>query len=238
MSLLSPKPSPDATELPDAVRNVISSVKKQRLTYLSYKRLRSLAELCRSAEKSGRQGILIEAGCALGGSAIVLCATKSVAQPLKVYDVFEMIPPPGEKDGEDVHVRFSKIEAGRSKGIGGDVYYGYRSNLYEQVSTHFADAGYPCGDNTVSLIKGLVQDTLTGEEPVVLAHVDVDWFEPVMTCLERIVPRLVPGGAIVMDDYLHWSGCATAVNEYFDRVGRAGFDFDESPGHLIVKKLP
>ncbi|MGH3995778.1 MAG: TylF/MycF/NovP-related O-methyltransferase, partial [Pseudonocardiaceae bacterium] len=51
-------------------------------------------------------------------------------------------------------------------------------------------------------------------EPVALAHVDADWYESVKTCLERIVPRLVEGGAIVLDDYDSWSGAKTATDEY------------------------
>ena len=34
------------------------------------------------------------------------------------------------------------------------------------------------------------------------------------TCLERIGPRLPSGGVMVIDDYFHWSGCRTAVDEF------------------------
>jgi asparagine synthase (glutamine-hydrolysing) len=36
----------------------------------------------------------------------------------------------------------------------------------------------------------------------------------VRTCLERIGPRLSPGGVMVIDDYFHWSGCRTAVDQF------------------------
>ena len=52
-------------------------------------------------------------------------------------------------------------------------------------------------------------------QDVALAHVDGDWYESVMTCLERIAPYLVPEGRIVIDDYDSWSGCRKAVDEYF-----------------------
>ena len=38
-------------------------------------------------------------------------------------------------------------------------------------------------------------------QPVALAHVDVDWYEPVMTCLERVFPQLVVGGSIILDRF-------------------------------------
>jgi O-methyltransferase len=87
------------------------------------------------------------------------------------------------------------------------------------------------------LIRGLVQDTLHINEPVCLAHIDVDWYEPVLICLERIEPHLSVGGTLVIDDYLAWSGCQRAVDEYFDRKDRSRYQFDTSPGSLLVTKL-
>ena len=102
----------------------------------------------------------------------------------------------------------------------------------------FARLGFPIERNAVELVQGLVQDTLKPNGPVCLAHVDVDWYEPVLTCLERILPLLTPRGAIVLDDYADWSGCRRAVDEYFDRNGRDRFDFDTSAGHLVVRPRP
>jgi hypothetical protein len=55
-----------------------------------------------------------------------------------------------------------------------------------------------------------------------------------MTCLTRIVPRLVAGGRIVLDDYYAWSGCQRAVDEYF--AGRQGFRFEHAARLHIVKE--
>ena len=43
-------------------------------------------------------GIFVEAGCALGGSTIVIAHAKEQERPLRVYDVFDMIPPPTAED--------------------------------------------------------------------------------------------------------------------------------------------
>ncbi len=223
-------------DIPEPIADVMRRVRAERLTYLLPSKLTSLVRLCRDAEASEMPGVIIEAGCALGGSAIALCATKSKDRPLLVYDVFGMIPPPSEHDDADIHERYETIKSGQSTGIGGDKYYGYEEGLYEKVGASFDAFGMPKDEHHVSLIKGLVQDTLTGDEPVCLAHVDVDWYEPVMVCLERIVPRLVPGGAIVLDDYLDWSGCRKATDEYFSGDRRAGYEFDESAGHLVVRR--
>ena len=48
-------------------------------------------------------------------------------------DTFEMIPPLTDKDPVEVMNDIKKLEL-ESKGIGGDIYYGYRSDLLEFVS--------------------------------------------------------------------------------------------------------
>lgn len=219
-----------------SVRRTIKSARKRNLTYLSEAKLTSLATLCRVHEEKNIPGVIIEAGCALGGSSIVLTEAKQIERKLRVYDVFGMIPPPSQKDGEDVHKRYETIESGQSRGIGGDTYYGYVEDLYQQVQSSFESLGYPPGANNVQLIKGLVQDTLEVTGPVCLAHIDVDWYEPVMTCLRRIEPMLSPGGSIVLDDYQDWSGCRRATDEYFADRRDGGYTFDQSSGAMVITK--
>jgi O-methyltransferase len=209
-----------AYDLPDEVETTIARVRKEHLTYLKPDNLRELAGAVLEVEKQGLDGLLIEAGTARGGSAIVMAAAKAPERPLKVYDVFGMIPPPTDQDGADVHERYAKITSGGARGPGGQTYYGYRDDLYTEVTESFSRLGVPAQERRVELIKGLFEDTIEGDEPVALAHLDGDWYESTMTCLERIAPRLVPGGRIVLDDYYQWSGCRTAVDEYFkDRDG-------------------
>ena len=222
--------------IPRHLTELMSQLRERRLTYLSDARLQSLSQLCLTNERQNIPGIIIEAGCALGGSSILLCASKALKRKLVVYDVFEMIPPPGEWDGPDVHARYVVITSGQSKGIGGDRYYGYTPDLLRRVHETFVELGYPIDANNVSLVKGMLQDTLTVNQPVALAHIDVDWYEPVKTCLERIYPHLSEGGAMVIDDYQDWSGCHTAVDEYFERVPADSFVWDVTTGSLVVTK--
>lgn len=198
----------------DAAR-AIRQVVDQNLTYLDTFSLTELHDSVARLEKDRGQGILIEAGCALGGSALVIAASKTASRELYVYDVFGMIPPPSERDGEDVHQRYDVIASGGSDGIGGDTYYGYRGNLLETVQMTFAEFGYPVLDNNIHLVQGLFEDTLVVTEPVALAHIDGDWYDSVFVCLQRIVPMLVRDGTLIIDDYDDWSGCRAAVDDYF-----------------------
>lgn len=204
----------------DDLARRLGALREEKLTFLTKEQLDSLVSCVLETEAADREGILIEAGTASGGSAIAMALAKSPERELRVYDVFGLIPPPGEQDGADVHDRYAAIVAGQGSGTDDD-YYGYRDDLLGEVTESFARHGVPVDDNAVRLVQGLFEDTISGDEPVALAHVDGDWYASTMTCLERISPRLVPGGRLVIDDYYTWSGCRTAVDEYF--AGRPGY---------------
>jgi hypothetical protein len=221
--------------VPAPDRALMSRIRGANLTYLSDRKLASLVNTARAIEEADLPGAFMEAGCALGGSAILLASVKSAQRPLEVYDVFGMIPPPTEEDTPDVHERYRTIVHGDSVGINGDVYYGYQQDLYERVQANFKDFGIDLQRQSVSLIKGLVQDTLQPTAPVALAHVDVDWYEPVMTCLQRIYPRLVTGGSIILDDYHDWGGCRKATDEFLRGV-TGSFTLDDRAGSLKITK--
>jgi len=215
------------------VTETIEGVRTERLTYLRAGMLEDLAGSVLRLERDGLQGLIVEAGTARGGSAIVLAAAKSAARPMKVYDVFGMIPPPSERDGADVHRRYETIAAGAATGAGGETYYGYRNDLYHEVVASFARHGVPVQQHNVELVRGLFEDTIHLDQPVALAHLDGDWYESTMTCLTRIAPLLVSGGRIVLDDYYTWSGCRRAVDEYF--ADRKGFRFEHRSRLHVVR---
>jgi asparagine synthase (glutamine-hydrolysing) len=125
-----------------------------------------------------------------------------------------MPPPPGEGDGPDVHARWDEIAGGRSPGLRGGPYYGYLDGLLERTIATFARHGFDPAGDTISFVQGMVQDTLPEHGPVAVAHIDCDRYASVRVCLERIGPRLAPGGVMVIDDYDHKSGCRNAVDEY------------------------
>ena len=222
-----------AEALPEAVNATIGAVTAEGLTYLKAGMLRDLADVVVRLERDGVAGLLVEAGTARGGSAIVIAAAKSAERPMKVYDVFGMIPPPTEQDGADVHRRYARIAAGEARGPGGDTYYGYRDDLYQEVTDAFARHDVAVADHNVELVQGLFEDTIRLDEPVAFAHLDGDWYESTMTCLTRIAPLVVPGGRIVLDDYYTWSGCRRAVDEYFS--GRDGFRMEHRTKLHVVR---
>lgn len=216
-------------------RALIRSIRAKNLTYLSEKKLASIAETCRSIERMKVPGTFLEAGCALGGSTILIASVKSRARPLDVYDVFGMIPPPTPDDTPDVHERYNLIVQGKSRGIGNDKYYGYEEDVMELVKSNLRVFGIDRQGQRVRLIKGLLQDTMTIDDQVAFAHIDVDWYDPVKTCLERIYPRLASGGSIILDDYHDWGGCRKATDEYLQSA--KGFALNDDAGSMKITRL-
>jgi hypothetical protein len=219
------------------VQLLIDSIRLKNLTYLSNKKLNMLAQTCIDVLDQNVSGSFIEAGCALGGSAILISKLKGIGRQLDVYDVFGMIPPPSDADPAEVHHRYKIISEGRSVGINGNKYYGYVHNLMEVVKENFRTFDVDFESENIQLIQGLIQNTLHPTGNIALAHIDVDWYEPVLTCLERITPHLSIGACIILDDYNDWGGCRKATDEFL-ASSTLSFSKDDSARSLKLRRLP
>jgi asparagine synthase (glutamine-hydrolysing) len=192
------------------------SVMRSGLTYLSPQRLRVLERQARRITRAGIRGDFNECGVALGGSAILLASLLTPQRSFHGYDVFEMIPSPGPQDERDAHERYGVIKSGTSTGIGGHQYYGYVEKLYDEVVDSFRRHGLVVDNERICLHRGLFEQTLRfdPDSRVALAHIDCDWHDPVLLCLERIYARLSVGGCMILDDYNAWRGCRKAADAF------------------------
>ena len=213
VSLLRGKRGRGLPALGPELEGLIATVREANLTYCGKPKLENLARAARAVVNDGVPGDFLEAGVALGGSAIVLAQLKEPTRSLYLYDVFEMIPPPGSQDGPDAHERYAAIVSGRSQGLGGDKYYGYVDGLDEMVRGNLTRYGFAPEQHSIRLVPGRFEETLHPTDPVAFAHIDCDWYESVRVCVERIVPNLSIGGVIGFDDYSSNSGCRRAVDE-------------------------
>ena len=213
-----------------------TKIKQRNLTYLSDDKFVSLEREVRRIEQEKVDGDFAEFGIALGGSAIYL-AHRARERRFFGFDVFEMIPPPSERDGQDTHQRYEVIKNGQSSGIGGDRYYGYEENLYEKVVQNFQDFGLKVDDQQIILKKGLFEDTVRFAPPdlLSLAHIDCDWYDPVKFCMETVSPVLSVGGVIILDDYNDYGGCRDAANDVL--AADASLRLVREEPHAVIKKI-
>lgn len=76
-------------------------------------------------------------------------------------------------------------------------------------------------DHLIELVKGDITKTVPNyvkthpELRISLLNIDVDIYEPVVTILKYLYPRVVKGGIIMLDDYGVFPGETKAVEEYF-----------------------
>ena len=192
---------------------LIDGIRRAHLTYCGPPKLENVSRAIDRIVREGVRGDFIEAGVALGGSAVLMASLKPPVATLHLYDVFGMIPPPGDQDGDDAHRRYDVIKSGASAGLGSDLYYGYVDSLQQKVLMNLERWGLSCQSDRIELHAGLFQDTLYPSGPVAFAHIDCDWYESVTVCIGRILPALARGGIMVFDDYQSYSGCKKAVDQ-------------------------
>ncbi|HEV8391541.1 MAG TPA: TylF/MycF/NovP-related O-methyltransferase [Dongiaceae bacterium] len=217
----------------------VRAVMRERLTYLSPKKLVRLTGAVRDVARRNVPGDILEFGIALGGSSVLLAKHASRTRQFHGFDVFGMIPPPtSAKDDMKSKERYEAIASGKSRGIGGDMYYGYRSDLFESVCATFARYGNPVGNGSAFLHKGLFEETWPSYEraAVAFAHIDCDWYDPVRFCLNAIRPRLAPGGVIILDDYHDYGGCRAATDEFLSEH-RDSFSVDDGANLILRRAL-
>jgi O-methyltransferase len=210
------------------------AVRRDRLTYCSYRKLTRIEQCVDRAMTREVPGVIVEFGVALGGSGIIM-ARRSPERQYHGFDVFGMIPPPGsEKDDQQSRDRYETIASGRSSGIGGDLYYGYRKDLFTDVVNGFARHGCAVDYQRVFLYKGLFEETwprFPSDAKIAVAHVDCDWYDPVSFCIRAVLPRLSTGSSLVFDDYNDYGGARIAIDEL---LAEHGDQFSVDPGQNVV----
>lgn len=217
-SILNPIPTEDAVLIRDIIDTRISNLSRAKLT--------NIARTVRLIEVVGYQGLFIEAGCGLGGASILIAKLKSAQREFMIYDMFEMIPPPHDGQRNEVE---SEVDSDN------DHFFRYEDNVLEKVRNNLVAFEVDEATQRIQFIKGLLQDTMKINQPVVFAHIDVGWHAPVAHCLEQIVPNLVVGGVLILDDYHKWAGCYKAVEMHFSNQ-RENFIFDDEAGAMCITR--
>ncbi len=175
-----------------------------RYTMVSVTRLSKLYQLVQEANAQGIPGDLVECGVWNGGSSAVMArASQDAVHPVRrrlwLFDSFQGLPPPGDKDG--------RLEQ--------DSYFqGWNKGDTGKVREVMDRLGIPTED--LSIVPGWFQDTLDapGLDRIALLHVDADWYDSVKLVLDKLYDRVAPGGFIVLDDYGLWKGCRKALDDF------------------------
>jgi len=176
-------------------------------------------------------GHIVECGTWRGGLAALMLQhilDNKLNKLLFIYDTFEGMPEPGDKDHPDALRRYSELKDGEYSDwcrAGIDV---VRDTL-RQVTKTYSDHCY--------LIEGKVEDTLEGfgPESIALCRLDTDWYSSTKVEMEVLYPKVVKGGYIIVDDYSDWPGCKLAVDEYLSSIDD-DYSLSIEDGSLVIHK--
>ncbi len=97
-------------------------------------------------------------------------------------------------------------------------------------------------EEKIELIQGNITKTVPKyvkdhpELKLSLLNLDTDVYEPAVTILKYLYPRITKGGILILDDYGVFPGETKAVNEYFKGKNIKIQKFEFSTPHYIIKK--
>jgi len=159
-----------------------------------------LTELERALDRH-TPGDIVELGCYIGTTSLFirrLLDQRRENQAFHVYDSFEGLP---EKSREDESLAGTSFQAGKL------------AVSKKQFMREFQKTGL-----RLPIIHKSWFDKLTADdvpEQIAFAFLDGDFYESIKDSLKLVLPRMSPGGTIIIDDYAREAlpGVAKAVQE-------------------------
>jgi len=191
-------------------RSFLSSFQMMRLVYrvrgytaVFVPRLVALYKLSEEINQRSVPGDIVECGVYNGGSAAImasLCEKSPLSRNVWLFDSFEGLPKPSDKDGEEALA-----------------YEGWCHGDLSKVKEVLRKLRIP--ESRVHIVKGWFQDTFPSAQirDIAILHIDADWYDSVKLCLEKFYDSVQPGGYIVLDDYGDWEGCRIATDEFLKK---------------------
>jgi hypothetical protein len=224
------KPLPGHYDEP--AKAIIRRVKPWTMT--NHTRLFALIVATRYVADHRIPGDYVECGVWRGGStqaaALALMERGDTNRHLHLFDTFEGMPPPTDKDLDHRGRPADELLAASER----------TSALWavaslDDVRDGMSRIGYPA--EKVHFHPGLVEDTIPGLAPerIAILRLDTDWYESTRHELEHLYDRVPSGGVILFDDYGYWQGAGRAVDEFLERTGERLLLVPMASGRIAVK---
>lgn len=203
--------------LPDIAEDVKTVIAEAReFTMTSQERLNAVCESIRYIERRGLNGAVVECGVWRGGSMLaaarMLKMLGNSSRELFLFDTFAGMTAPSEADvaidGSPAKDLLDSHARKEDNGV-----WAWAS--LEDVKSTMRLSGYPA--ERIHFVEGMVEETIPDKAPsdIALLRLDTDWYESTAHELRHLIPRMVDGGVLIIDDYGHWQGARKAVDEFF-----------------------
>jgi O-methyltransferase len=231
-----PRPAKKKPTLPrhydEQARRIIRTVRPRTMT--ANDKLFALIVATRHVVDHGIPGAIVECGVWRGGSMQAVAATLlergATDRALHLYDTFEGMPPPTERDRRRDGMSAAEVLASTSRE---GVYWAIAG--LDDVREGMAETGYPA--DHVHLHPGMVEETIPREAPeqIALLRLDTDWYASTRHELDHLYDRVPSGGVIIFDDYGFWEGARQAVDEFLAERGEPLLLVPMASGRIAVK---
>lgn len=159
-------------------------------------RLSTIYSFLSSALDLGVEGAVVEVGCNRGHTSIFLQmvneahSSADTIRELHVFDSFQGLPQAGENDR--CHVQYPDgseryLQTGDLAVTADDLL-----KVFDEWNVH-----------PPTVHAGWFEDTLEAElpTPIAFCYLDADFYDSILAGLTAVVPRLSPGGVLIVDDY-------------------------------------
>jgi O-methyltransferase len=188
-------------------------------TMTSVERLYALYKSVEYIVSANLPGDLAEAGVWRGGSCMLIAETLLAlgdrSRRIFLFDTFGGHPPPDSDKDVDLWGNRAIDEWRRRANDGEQDNWAHVS--LDEVRANLARTGYPA--DKLVLVEGLLEETARDAkslDKLALLRLDTDWHASTKAGLEHLYPRLVSGGVLILDDYGHYQGQRSAVDDYLN----------------------
>lgn len=191
--------------------------KTRPYTMTSIYRMYELYKAVQYLVESRIPGDIVECGIWKGGSsmiaALALQAFGETDRRLWLYDTYDGMPEPGEKD---VRASDGLVAQQHWSTLKPDEAHKWIYSPLEEVQTNIYSTGYP--KENIKFIKGKVEDTIPDRIPdsIALLRLDTDWYESTYHELCHLFPQVSVHGLLIIDDYGWWKGSREATDRYIN----------------------
>ncbi len=185
-------------------------------TMTSVERMYALFKAVQYLEDAGIDGDIVECGVWRGGSmmvaALTLAAFGNTNRNLYLFDTFEGLPRPQED--KDIDIWGNRAIDGWLPHRVGEEKSHWAEAGEAEVRANLHSTGYPA--TRIHFVKGMVERTIPDAAPhrIALLRLDTDWYASTKHELEHLFDRISPSGVLIIDDYGHFAGARSAVDEF------------------------
>ncbi len=173
-----------------------------RFTMIAPRLLFRMHDIAAEVGHRGVPGDIVECGTWNGGSLALLASAMGGERDGWAFDSFEGLPPPSAKDPEIVRSSWFR---------------GWNAGSPARVAEAWARCELPA--RRLHVVPGWFEETFPRSEipTIAVLHIDADWYESILLCLERWYDHVQPGGAILINDWNLYSGANRALEDFLAR---------------------